>query len=73
MNENNLKQKLMSDLSNYKLWIDSIIEHQLDEKIVYYLLRQNPALLLFLLPSNQQNNQPKYDSMITTPTIEEVI
>ena len=65
MNENNLKQKLMSDLNNYKLWIDSIIEHQLDEKIVYYLLRQNPALLLFLLPSNQQNNQPNYDSMIT--------
>jgi hypothetical protein len=73
MNENNLKQKLMSDLNNYKLWIDSIIEHQLDEKTVYYLLRQNPALLLFLLPSNQQNNQPNYDSMITTPTIEEVI
>ncbi|OEU09870.1 hypothetical protein FRACYDRAFT_248119 [Fragilariopsis cylindrus CCMP1102] len=73
MNENNLKQKLTSDLNNYKLWIDSIIEHQLDEKIVYYLLRQNPALLLFLLPSNQQNIQPNYDSMITTPTVEEVI
>jgi hypothetical protein len=73
MNETNLKQKLMSDLNNYKLWIDSIIENQLDEKIVYYLLRQNPALLLFLLPPNQQNNQPNDDHMITTSLIEEVV